>query len=139
MPSSYSAAYLVGVPIDSDFLGSDLMPKLLILQQEGDRTSMQAFHMDESVNPESNIRTVVPVSPDNPYMLLDSVLAFYPEYFRNCASLTKVKGQLKDVTFLDLQLNKPDGWDILREEAFPYFKRLRINTAIFDESWRLDR
>ena len=139
MSSFYSTAYLVGVPVDSDFYGSDLMPKLLILRQEGDRTSMQVFYLDERVKPKSNIRTVVPVSPVDPYMLLDSVIAFYPEFFRNCASLTKVKDQLKDITFLDLQLNKPDGWERLREETFPYFKKLRINTATFNENWKLDR
>ena len=139
MPSYFSTVYLVGDPVNSNFFGSGPTSKLLILQQEGNRTSMQVFYLDESVKPKSNIKTVVPVSPDDPYMFLDSVIAFYPEYFRNCASLTKVKDQLMNITFLDLQLNKPDGWDILRNEAFPYFKKLRIHTATFDENWKLDR
>jgi hypothetical protein len=100
---------------------------------------MQVFYIDKKVKPISKISVVVVMTPGDPYLLMDSVIAFYPEYFRNCASLTKVKDQLKNITFLDLQLNKPDGWERLREEAFPYFKKLRINTATFDENWKLDR
>ena len=139
MSSFYSTAYLVGNPLDSDFFGNDLSTKFLILRQEGNRTSMQVFYIDKKVKPISKISVVVVMSPDDSYLLMDSVIAFYPEYFRNCASLTKVKDQLKNITFLDLQLNKPDGWERLREEAFPYFKKLRINTATFDENWKLDR
>lgn len=139
MSSFYSTAYLVGNPLDSDFFGDDLSPKFLILRQEGNRTSMHVLYIDKKVKPISNINVVVVMAPDDPYLLMDSVIAFYPEYFRNCASLTKVKDQLKNITFLDLQLNKPDGWERLREEAFPYFKKLRINTATFDENWKLDR
>ena len=139
MSSFYSTAYLVGDPIDSDFFGSDLNPKLLILQQEGNRTSLQVFYLDENVKPISNIRTVIYESPEDPYMLLDSAIAFYHEFFRKCTSLSKVKKQLKDVNFLDLDLNMPNGWKELREEALPYFKKLRINSATFEENWKLDR
>ena len=139
MPSYYTTAYLVGDPVDGDFYGSDLMPKLLILQQEGNRTSLQVFYLDENVKPISSIRTVVPESPENPYMLLDSVVAFYPEFFKECTSLSKVKKQLKDIRFLDLQLDMPSGWKELRDEALPYFKKLRINSASFEENWKLDR
>ena len=139
MPSYYTTAYLVGDPIDGDFYGSDLMPKLLILQQEGNRTSLQVFYLDENVKPISSIRTLVPESPEDPYMLLDSVIAFYPEFFKECTSLSKVKKQLKDIRFLDLQLDMPNGWKELREEALPYFQKLRINSATFEENWRLYR
>ena len=139
MSSFYSTAYLVGDPIDSDFFGSNLNPKLLILQHENNRIAMQVFYLDENVKPISNIRTVVPESPESPYILLDSAIAFYPEFFRKCTFLSKVKKQLKDVNFLDLDLNMPNGWKELREEALPYFKKLRINSATFEENWRLDR
>ena len=72
-------------------------------------------------------------------MLLDSVIAFYPEYFRECTSLSKMKNKLKDSSFLDLQLDMPSGWKELRDEALPYFKKLRINSASFEENWKLDR
>ncbi len=32
----------------------------------------------------------------------------------------------------------PEGWKELREEAIPYFEKLRINTATFEETWRID-
>ena len=139
MPLYYSTAYLVGDPANGDFYGGDLMPKLLILQQEGGRSSIQVFYLDEKVKPLSNIRTVVPASPEDPYMLLDSVVAFYPEFFKECSSLSKMKMQLKDISFLDQELDMPGGWKELRDEALPYFKKLRINSATFEENWRLDR
>ena len=139
MSSYYSTAYLVGDPIESDFFGSDLNPKLLILQHANNRIAMQAFYLDENVKPISNIRTVVPESPKSPYMLLDSAIAFYPEFFRKCTFLSKLKKELKNVDFLDLDLNMPEGWKNLRKEALPYFKKLRINSATFEENWRLDR
>ena len=139
MPSYYSTGYLVGDPVGGDFYGSDLMPKLLILQQEGGRSSIRVFYLDENTNSISNIRTVVPASPEDPYMLLDSVVAFYPEFFKECASLSKMKMKLKDISFLDLELDMPSGWKELRDKALPYFKKLRINSATFEENWRLDR
>ena len=77
---------------------------------------------------------MVPVSPDGPYMLMDPVIAFYHKFFSKCPSLSKVEGQLKDATFLDLDLNMPKGWKELRKEAVPYFKKLRINSATFEEN-----
>lgn len=138
MPS-YSKAYIVGDPIDSEFFGSDLSPRILILQHENDRIAMRAFYLDESVKPISNVKIVVPSSPDDPYMLLDAVIAFYPKFFNKCPSLGKVKRQLKNTAFLDLDQHMPQGWEELREEAMPYFKRLRINSAVFEENWRIDR
>lgn len=100
---------------------------------------MRAFYLDENVGPISNIRTVVHLSPKGPFVLLDSVIAFLHEFFRQCASLSKVKRQIKDVSIIDLEFDMPRGWKKLKEEALFYFKKLRINSATFEEPWRLDR
>jgi hypothetical protein len=139
MPSFYSKVFLVGEPIDNDFFGNDISPKFMILQQEGNRVSLHVFFLDDKIRPISKIRTVVPESPESPYTILDASIAFYPQFFKDCADLMNVKEQLKNTTFLDLDLNMPEGWKNLREEAFPYFKKLRINTAIFEENWRVER
>ena len=139
MPSFYSKVFLVGEPIDNEFFGSDISPKFMILQQEGNRISLQVFFLDDKIKPISKIRTVVPESPESPYALLDASIAFYPQFFKDCASLMNVKEQLKNTTLLDLDLNMPEGWRNLRKEVFPYFKKLRINTATFEENWRVDR
>ncbi|MCL4480673.1 MAG: hypothetical protein M1113_04225 [Candidatus Thermoplasmatota archaeon] len=139
MPSFYSKVFLVGEPIDNEFFGNDIAPKFMILQQEGNRVSLQVFYLDDKIRLISKIRTVVPDSPESQYALLDASIAFYPQFFKDCASLMNVKEQLKNTTFLDLDLNMPEGWKNLRKEAFPYFKKLRINTATFEENWRVDR
>ena len=139
MPSFYSKVFLVGEPIDNEFFGNDISPKFMILQQEGNRVSLQVFYLDDKIRPISNIRTVVPESPESPYILLDASIAFYPQFFKGCSSLMNLKEQLKNTVFLDLNLNMPEEWKNLREEAFPYFKKLRINTATFEENWRVDR
>ena len=139
MPSFYSRVFLVGEPIDNEFFGSDISPKFMILQQEGNRVSLQVFFLDDKIRPISKIRIVVPDSPESPYALLDASIAFYPQFFKDCAYLMNVKEQLKNTTFLELDLNMPEGWKNLRKEAFSYFKKLRINTATFEENWRVDR
>ena len=139
MPSFYSKVFLVGEPIDNEFFGSDISPNFMFLQQEGNRISLQVFFLDDKIKPISKIRTVVPESPESPYALLDASIAFYPQFFKDCASLMNVKEQLKNTTLLDLDLNMPEGWKNLWKEAFPYFKKLRINTATFEENWRVDR
>ncbi len=139
MPSFYSKVFLVGESIDNEFSGNDISPKFMILQQEGNRVSLQVFYLDDKIRPISHIRTVVPESPESPYILLDASIAFYPQFFKDCASLMNVKKQLKNTTFLDLNMNMPEGWRNLRKEVFPYFKKLRINTATFEENWRVDR
>jgi hypothetical protein len=139
MTSFYTSVYMVGVPNDSEFFGNEISPKFLILKEENNRVSMQVSYIDNEVKPIGHIKTVVAASPDEPYLLIDSTITFYPEFFRNCPSLEKIRKSLGDTTFLDLDLNMPKGWRELREEALPYFRKLRINSAIFEENWRVDR
>lgn len=110
-----------------------------MLQGGNERVTMEVFYIDKDLEQMSKIRTVVFDLPDDPNMLLDSVMAFYPEFFKNCSTLSNVTDQLKNVTLLDLNLNMPVGWKELREESLPYFKKLRINSAIFEENWSVDR
>lgn len=130
----YSTVYLVGDPLNSDFFGNEMNPKFIMLRGENGRVAMQVFYIDKGLEQMSRIRTVVFDSPDDPNMLLDSVMAFYPEFFKNCSTLSNVTDQLKNATLLDLNLNMPLGWKELRKEALPYFKKLRINSAIFEEN-----
>jgi hypothetical protein len=134
----YSTVYLVGDPLDNDFFRNEMNPKFIMLRGENERVTMNVFYIDKGLEQMSKIRTVVFDSPDDPNMLLDSAIAFYPEFFKNCSTFSKLKDQLKDASPLDLNLNMPEGWRELREEALPYFRKLRINSAIFEENWRID-
>lgn len=136
MSSSYSYAYIVGAPMDSDFYGRDVSPKLLLLQGEGDRQSLQVYYIDDKISPIGKIRRIVPESPNGAYNLLDACITFFPDWFGKCKTLQSVKEELSQTEFLDLDLEKPSDWDTLRDEALSRFKALRINTASFDENWR---
>lgn len=136
MVTLYSKVYLVGEHIEAPNspFPPYINPKFIILEQQGNRTSLQVFYLDTNVKPIGNIRRVVPGEPDSPTAVMDAVIAFYPEWFAECKSLTGIAEQLKDKDVLDLNLSMPGGWEQLREEASPYYFRLRIDIAKFEES-----
>jgi hypothetical protein len=138
MSSSYSYAYIVGAPLDSDFYGKDISPKLLLLQGEGNRQSLQVYYIDDKISPIGKIKRIVLESPNGAYNLLDACITFFPDWFEKCKTLQSVKEELSQKELLDLDLEKPSAWDTLRDEALSRFKALRINTASFDENWRID-
>ena len=136
MVAFYSKVYLVGehneAP-DSPF-PPYINPKFILLEQHGNRISLQVFYLDSNVKPIGNIRLVVPEGPGSPSAVMDAVIAFYPEWFAECKTLPEVLYQLKNREFLDLDLEMPSGWKKLREEAYLYYFKLRIDVAEFKES-----
>ena len=114
MRSFYSKVYAVGEPVENEFFGNDLSPKFIILQQEGNRLSLQFLSLYDKVKPISKLRTIVPESPDSAYSILDASIAFYPKFFKGCKTLMNVKELLKNTTFLDLDRKMPEGWKELR-------------------------
>jgi ribosome-associated toxin RatA of RatAB toxin-antitoxin module len=89
------------------------------------------------VKPISTVKTIVPESPESPDPIFDATVAFYPKFFDGCKSQTRVKEQSRKTTFLDLNLNMSAGCKELRCEAVSYFKKVKINTATFEENWRI--
>ena len=134
--SFYSYAYIVCSPLDSDFSGRDISPKLLLLQGEGGRQFLQVFYIDDNISPIGKIKTLVPEYPDGAYNLLDACITFFPDWFGKFKTLQAMKEELSQKEFLDLNLEKPSDWDTLRDEALSRFKELRINTASFEQNWR---
>ena len=122
--------------MDIDSSVRDISPKLLLLQGEGDRQSLQVYYIDDKISPIGKIRRIVLESPNGAYNLLDACITFFPDWFGKCKTLQSMKEELYQKEFLDLDLEKPSDWDTLRDEALSRFKALRINTASFDENWR---
>ena len=76
------------------------------------------------------VKVIIPAGPDHPNALIDACLAFFPEYFESCPSLTQVNEALGNVSKIDFHLDgEPSGWAQLREEAKPLFKYLVIYKA----------
>ena len=92
----------------------------IILEQQGNRISHQVFYLREGIKPIGNIKKVVPASPDSNSLLMDSVIAFYPEWFSKCKSLPGIMSQLKDKDFLDLDQEMPEGSKNLEGKQDPF-------------------
>jgi hypothetical protein len=75
---------------------------------------------------------MIPEKPDDENMLLDACIAFYPDFFKKCPTMERLKEKLKENTYLDFHLEKdkiPNEWYRLRQEAKPIFKTLNIFKA----------
>ena len=89
MHSNYSRVYLIGENMHSQNSSSpfNLNPGLMILEQYGNRISHRVFYLNEQIKPIGKIKIVVPEGPDSPSILMDSAIAFYPEWFKECRAL----------------------------------------------------
>ena len=131
--AGFSKLYCVGRL--GGFQGADGINPILfqIWVGDADRQWLEPHYVDASIRPLGSVRTIVPEGPDDPSALIDACIAFFPEHFKQCPSLTVVRGQLQTVTRLDFNLGKddiPKEWTQLRREAWPFFKKLTIFEAV---------
>ena len=130
--AGYSTIY--GVGDLGGFQGADgVNPiRLQILLGDADRQWLEPYYFDKSIRPLGKIKTIIPEKPNDKNMLLDACIAFYPDYFKNCSAMKKIKEKLVDHTCLDFNLNMdkiPPEWLQLRKEAKPIFQKLNIFEA----------
>lgn len=126
------------------FMGSNgLNPiHLVILVNANSRANLQCRHFSAKYRkPMGRIRHVIPHDPHDKNHLIDACLAFMPDYFADCPSMNHIKEELKDVKWMDFNLNKniPESWATLRKEAKENFEKLVIYSTNFfplDESAR---
>lgn len=130
--AGYSKLYCIGS--EGGFMGLDGINTMWLQIWVGDssRQWLEARYFDAPIRPMGKVATIIPEGPDHPDSLLDACIAFFPEYFKECLSLEKVKEQVKDKDRLDFDLNEgiPDGWGQLREEAREIFKHMPVYQAI---------
>src|SRR5258708_112578 len=125
--SGYSRLYVVGEP--GGFMGSDGVNPILfqILVGEADRQWLEVHYIDTTIKPIGKISVIVPAAPDDPGLLLDACIAFFPEHFNSCPSLAAVKHALRGAERLDFHLRAdevPVAWNALREEAKQTFSKM---------------
>jgi hypothetical protein len=124
--AGYFRVYFIGETDGEDGINS-LIGQILV--GEGDRPWFEARYENKKYRPMGKVAAVIPISPEDPNMLLDSCLAFFPDLFKECPSLSKVSGKCDGLTRLDFDLepnNIPKEWAQLRQEAEPVFKSLII-------------
>lgn len=115
-------------------MGADGINPILfqILVGDADRQWLEAHYFDKSIKPLGRIKVIVPARPDDENALLDACLAFYPQHFAECPSLTKIEQEVRDLTRLDFHLGVdkiPEDWETLRQEAKPFLRSLNIFEA----------
>ncbi len=106
-----------------------------IWQGEGNRQWLEARYFNEKLKPLANLRTLIPESPNHPDALLDACIAFFPDYFKDCALLLAVCEKLGDQECLDFNQGKeqiPKAWKKLREQARPLFRDLVVFEAVLE-------
>src|SRR5690349_12910309 len=127
--AGYSKLYCIGGL--GGYMGADGINPILLQIWVGNanRQWLEAHYFESGINPIGNIKVIVPEAPDHPEALLDACLAFYPEAFSQCTSMTQVRAKLAKAERLDFHLGKkkiPQEWDQLRSEAKQPFSELNI-------------
>ena len=105
---------------------------LQILVGDGNRQWLESHYFGENFGPLGNIRKIIPEGPNHPNSLIDACIAFFPSVFNKCPSIQEVREELKNVNYLDFDLEKdkiPKKWNELRQEALPHFEKLNIFKA----------
>lgn len=143
--AGFSKLYVIGGL--GGFQGADgVNPiRLQIWVGDADRQWLEPHYVDRSIKPLGTIRSIVPEGPDVPNSLIDACIAFFPQQFEQCPSLTVVRERLQTATYLDFDVGKdeiPEEWTQLRREAWPFFKKLTIFEAVLSrlqcgEEWAL--
>lgn len=128
--AGYSRIYCVGGR--GGYRGSDGINPMLfqILVGDADRQWLDVHYFDAAMRPIGRIHTIVPESPDQPDMLLDACIAFYPDFFREIPFLPVIRQRLEGVERLDFNAGSiPREWSEMRSLARPFFRRLSIYRA----------
>jgi hypothetical protein len=96
--SGFSKLYCVGGL--GGFMGTDGINPILfqILVGDSDRQWLQVHYFERSIRPLGRIRIIVPDGANNENGLIDTCMAFYPEYFAKCLSMPQVRKKTRNLT-----------------------------------------
>ncbi|MBL8028724.1 MAG: hypothetical protein JNL74_20030 [Fibrobacteres bacterium] len=128
--AGFTKMYCIGE--EGGFQGCDGMNRIFlqILIGHGNRMWLEAVYFDSTTKPLGKVKRIVPEDPEDPDILLDACIAFYPEAFKKCPSLERAEKSLGRKEFWDFNVNGiPSIWKQLRKEAAEYFKQLIIYEA----------
>ena len=132
MPSYFSAVHLIGLKTESQFWGNNSPTELFLLQGEGDRQWIEAHYPGGSGFDCAN-GFLMPEQPGDQNILLDSCMLFMADVFKEIPDF-KILEKFVAEKKIDLELDKPKEWDLLRRECLPYMGRLTIKTLTIDRN-----
>lgn len=122
--------YLVGAPGRRG--AADGRPVLVLLVGTASRVWIEPLYIAPDVAPLGRVWAVVAADAGDPLVVLDSCIAFFPDWFAPCPTLERVRERMRDQDVLDLSRAPhalPDGWAPLRLEARERFRELIIVEA----------
>jgi len=129
--AGYSRIYVIGG--GGGFMGSDGVNPIMLEIRVGDgnRQWLEARYFETPIERLGDIQVIIPEGPGSANALIDACIAFFPEHFSDCPALASVKASAEVTTDLDFTNPKsiPRDWNILREQARPYFDQLGIWVA----------
>ena len=129
MGTEYTEAFVISVPADSEFCDIRTGPVLAIFRGDNNRVVLKVFYLDEGMKSIDRDR-VIPSGPNDPDMILDATIWFFPQWFKSCENYAKVSKEVVDKGFLDLNLNMPNSWKQLRKESRHLFGKLEIQRGM---------
>ena len=83
-----------------------------ILVGDGDRQWLEVRYFNKRIRPMGRVRSIIAKGPESHYpdALIDACLAFFPEYFASCPSLTQVVDALGNASRIDFDFDgEPSG------------------------------
>ncbi|MEM3290972.1 MAG: hypothetical protein QXS21_06805 [Thermoproteota archaeon] len=129
MVSNYSMIHIVRLIVEEEFWGEVDYPLLIILQGEGNRQWLEGHYPSISKFKKTcGKKTVIPEKPDDENMILDACLVFLPELFSKIEHYASLKEIVRTNDFIDLDLNKPKQWDIIRREGLEQMGKISIES-----------
>lgn len=129
MGTQYTEVFVINIPSDSEFSDYSSGPALSIFRGDGSRISLKVFYLAEELK-SIDRDIVIPSGPDDPDMILDATIWFFPQWFRSCKNYAKVAKEIGDKRFLDLDFNMPSNWKELRKESRQLFAKLEVQRGM---------
>ncbi len=128
----YSEVYMVELKSESEFWGNIGNTILFMMLGEGNKEWLEGhFPYTSESKLTRKSKTVVLEKTDDPNRFLDGCLVFIPEIFSESKHYSELKKIVDSTDFIDLDLNKPENWDIIRNDCIQYMGRLNIETCSF--------
>jgi len=122
------------------FMGADGMNPIVaqIWQGYADRMWLEARYFDNRYGPIGRVKTVIPPGPDDPNMLIDAAIIFFPDFCKDCASFPELVEHIGNRERLDFHLDKTlsdvnSALSRLREDARSKFSTLFIMEGCLTE------
>jgi len=125
--AGYVKMYMVGSLGGVDGVDGIGNINLVIGVGASDREWLRVLNQNPNSNPFWKLKTIIPDPQNYENSIIDAVIAFAPELFKECSELKLVAKQLGTSTRISFDSGPvPESWEKLREQARPIFEKIAV-------------